>query len=79
MISSDRSLSQDTVFDILSNSRRRYVLYYLRQQTEPVQLTTLAEQGSRTPGCRQMIVGRTRPAVAAGLARRSRVVGGKQN
>lgn len=43
MGSSERTLSQDTVFDILSNSRRRYVLYYLRQQTEPVQLTTLAE------------------------------------
>jgi len=36
-------LSQDTVFDILSNSRRRYVLYYLRQESEPIQLTKLAE------------------------------------
>lgn len=43
MDSTESSLSQDTVFDILSNSRRRYVLYYLRQQSEPVQVTTLAE------------------------------------
>lgn len=44
MSSSEGNLSQDTVFDILSNSRRRYVLYYLRQQPRTVQLTTLAEQ-----------------------------------
>lgn len=43
MGSSERSLSQDTIFDILSNPRRRYVLYYLRQEGEPVELTTLAE------------------------------------
>jgi hypothetical protein len=43
MGSSERSLSQDTVFDILSNPRRRYVLYYLRQEGGPVQLTRLAE------------------------------------
>lgn len=39
----EETLSQDTVFDILSNARRRYVLYYLRQHTGPVQLTALAE------------------------------------
>lgn len=43
MGSSERSLSQDTVFDILSNPRRRYVLYHLRQADGPVQLTKLAE------------------------------------
>lgn len=43
MDSMETPLSQDTVFEILSNSRRRYVLYYLRQETEPIQLTTLAE------------------------------------
>ena len=39
----ESQLSQDTVFDILSNSRRRYVLYYLRQESEPIQLVDLAE------------------------------------
>lgn len=43
MVSSERPLSQDLVFDILSSPRRRYVLYYLRQADEPVELTTLAE------------------------------------
>jgi hypothetical protein len=43
MGSSERGLSQDTVFDILSNPRRRYVLYYLRMEEGPVQLTSLAE------------------------------------
>ena len=39
----ESQLSQDTVFDVLSNSRRRYVLYYLRQESEPIQLIDLAE------------------------------------
>ena len=43
MGSSNRALSQDTVYDILSNPRRRYILYYLRQGDQPVKLTTLAE------------------------------------
>lgn len=43
MGSSEGSLNQDTVFSILSNSRRRYVLYYLKQRSEPIQLTKLAE------------------------------------
>lgn len=43
MGSSEETLSQDAVFDILSNPRRRYVLYYLRQESEPIELTTLAE------------------------------------
>lgn len=44
MASREPSLSQDVVFDILSSPRRRYVLYYLRQVDEPVELTSLAEQ-----------------------------------
>lgn len=44
MGSSERSLSQDVVFDILSSPRRRYVLYYLKQVDEPIELTSLAEQ-----------------------------------
>jgi len=43
MGSSESELSQDLVFDILSSPRRRYVLHYLRQAGEPVELTTLAE------------------------------------
>jgi hypothetical protein len=43
MGTSESRLSQDLVFDILSSPRRRYVLYYLRQSGEPVELTTLAE------------------------------------
>lgn len=38
------SLSQDEVFDILSNARRRYVLYYLREEKEPVSLDELARE-----------------------------------
>lgn len=37
-------VSQDTVFDILSNARRRYVLYYLRKAEEPVELGDLARE-----------------------------------
>jgi DNA-binding transcriptional ArsR family regulator len=37
-------VSQDTVFDILSNARRRYVLYYLRKAEEPVELSDLARE-----------------------------------
>lgn len=37
------SLSQDVVFDILSSARRRYVLYLLRTEDAPVELTELAE------------------------------------
>ncbi len=40
---SERSLSQDLVYDILSSPRRRYVLYYLRKEDGPIELTTLAE------------------------------------
>lgn len=44
MEATDTSLSQDVVFELLSSPRRRYILYYLRQSREPVELTTLAEQ-----------------------------------
>ncbi len=44
MESTDTSLSQDVVFELLSSPRRRYILYYLRTVDEPIQLTTLAEQ-----------------------------------
>lgn len=44
MEATDTSLSQDVVFELLSSPRRRYILYYLRQSSEPVELTTLAEQ-----------------------------------
>lgn len=44
MVEEEPELSRDQMFDILSSSRRRYTLYYLRQQTEPVQLTDLAEE-----------------------------------
>ena len=41
-------LARDTVFDMLSNPRRRYVLYYLRHESGPVQLTSLAERVATT-------------------------------
>lgn len=44
MGTTESDLSQDVVFDILSNPRRRYVLYYLRTREEPVRLTKLAEE-----------------------------------
>jgi hypothetical protein len=44
MVEEEPELSRDQMFDILSSSRRRYTLYYLRQQREPVQLTDLAEE-----------------------------------
>jgi len=37
-------LSKDTIFSMLSNQRRRYVLYYLNQEGGPVSLRDLAEQ-----------------------------------
>lgn len=44
MASEQDELTQDVVFDILSSSRRRYVLFYLRQADDPVELNSLAEQ-----------------------------------
>lgn len=43
MGSSEPTLSQDVVFDILSSPRRRYVLYYLRNESDSIELTELAE------------------------------------
>ena len=42
MSSEEEPLSQDVIFDILSSTRRRYVLYYLSQEG-PMELTELAE------------------------------------
>jgi DNA-binding transcriptional ArsR family regulator len=45
MSQSDTSaLSQDVVFDLLSSPRRRFVLYYLRQEGAPVELRELADE-----------------------------------
>ncbi len=38
------ALSQDVAFDILSSPRRRYVLYYLKQEDRPIELGELANQ-----------------------------------
>lgn len=37
-------LSRDLVFDILSSPRRRYMLYYLRQESEPVHIQKLSAE-----------------------------------
>jgi len=42
------SLSQDTVFDLLSNSRRRFVLHYLERAGGPVRLSELAAEIAAT-------------------------------
>lgn len=38
------SLSKDTIFELLKNQRRRYVLHYLAIELEPVRLRDLAER-----------------------------------
>jgi hypothetical protein len=38
------ALSQDLVFELLSSPRRRFVLYYLRTESNPVKLTDLADE-----------------------------------
>lgn len=38
------TLSQDLVFEVLKSPRRRYALYYLRQQNRPVDLSEITEQ-----------------------------------
>jgi len=40
------TLTQDVVFDLLSNQRRRYVLYYLKEIDDSIQLQDLADQVS---------------------------------
>lgn len=42
--SEGETLSQDVVFDLLSNPRRRYILSYLRREEEPVDLVDLADE-----------------------------------
>ena len=37
-------LSEDLIFDVLKNRRRRYTLHYLKRQGQPVELSDLAEQ-----------------------------------
>ncbi|ELZ23312.1 hypothetical protein C477_02154 [Haloterrigena salina JCM 13891] len=39
-----RQLSADTILELLANRRRRYLLYALRGQEDPIELSTLAEQ-----------------------------------
>lgn len=41
---SDLEFSRAEVFDAVKNLRRRYALYYLKQQGQPVELGALAEQ-----------------------------------
>lgn len=42
--SSTDALSQDEAYDLLSNSRRRYVISHLREQGEPVELNDLSRR-----------------------------------
>lgn len=44
MASSDARLSQDEVFDLLSNRRRRYVLNYLLREDRPVSIQELSRE-----------------------------------
>jgi hypothetical protein len=44
MTSEETELSQDRIYDILSSSRRRYILLQLKQREQPVELTELAEE-----------------------------------
>lgn len=41
------TLSQNRVFDLLSNARRRFVLHYLSQHDGPVELRELADEVAR--------------------------------
>lgn len=43
-MSSKQDISQSDVFDVLSNPRRRFVLYYLREVEASVELNELARQ-----------------------------------
>jgi hypothetical protein len=40
----DQELSADTILELLANRRRRYLLYALRGQEGPIELSTVAEQ-----------------------------------
>lgn len=50
-----QGLSDDVIFDIISNRRRRFVLRYLQNEGEPAQLTDIATalaavESDTTPG-----------------------------
>lgn len=38
------SLSRDTMFHILRNQRRRYILHYLKKEPQPVEVSSIATQ-----------------------------------
>ena len=42
--SNTEQLSRDEVYDILSNARRRFVIYFLRDRREPVELSELSDR-----------------------------------
>lgn len=44
MSASDQELSQDLLFDLLSNRRRRFVLHYLLREDRPVSIQELSKQ-----------------------------------
>lgn len=44
MSTDETELDQDVIFDVLSSSRRRYVLYYLSQRDDPIELPELARE-----------------------------------
>lgn len=44
MATKDTDLSQDLVFDLLSNRRRRFVLHYLIREDRPVSIQELSRQ-----------------------------------
>jgi hypothetical protein len=43
-MSQQDSLTQDTVYDLLSNARRRFVLSFLRGRDEPIELSELSKR-----------------------------------
>lgn len=44
MATNESALSQDVVFDLLSNRRRRFVLHYLLREDRPVSIQELSKQ-----------------------------------
>ena len=47
MASSDSQISQDEIFDLLSNPRRRYVINYLLREDRPVSIQELSRELGR--------------------------------
>jgi hypothetical protein len=43
-MSQQDSLTQDTVYDLLSNARRRFVISFLRGRDEPIELSELSKR-----------------------------------